>query len=936
MSYASWRKCDFQIHTPRDPGWKGDRPVGIGDDIAGGYATETDVQKGRDLWATGFVNKCLDEGLEAIAITDHHELVMVPYVQQEIANRIDSGKECDLWLFPGMELTAHGGVQALIIFDANLEEEWWQQIQGKLGIEYASTDKYNSTGSPRVKQLTYNYADIAGELDTIKGIRGKYIILPNISQGGKHTVLTDGAHADFKRMPYVGGYLDRGQTIENMSSKNRQRISGKDKTWSSRRVYPLPTSDSRESAYTNLGSNNTWIKLAEPTAEAIRQAFLAHESRITIESPIRPSIWISNVTIENSNILQPTNIRLSPELNSIIGGRGSGKSSFLEYLSFGIGRSSYDIPRDHYSGTDRFHGLINDSLISQGGSVAITLIQDDATFIITRDRSTDYQPRIAYPNGNNQSASLNDLRSLFPAVVYSQGELAEIGKRTQTKTKLTDLLQLVGPDYKREDDSLLQDIESKKESVRSSLKLLTDTWSIQDKKHKLTTKRDSIIQRVAALEKTLPKQSEEDQAVLKKFEEASAFESKRIQASKQSERLMKGIEKLKEEFSSPLDVSNKLGDISNQFTESYKKLITGFISGIEKLSLVASANKAEMEKSEKTWKTGYESICNMRDDVLAKLGEHRTVTAQIIDLKKQAETITNEIGDLNATAPNVDREVSDNIEKLKIASEVRSEKVSEWAKKIENLSAGKIKVEVSKDGDISDVYEALDLITAKTGSQEPIRQREVNNYIKNSSVWDLIYKLHADCTSILYWSVHGNSIGNEIPKYTTLLNIVGGTEKIKTSLLELMDVHRLAAISTAFPKPEISLFYCDGDKKISFDKASEGQRSAALLFVLLEQEGGPLIVDQPEGDLDNKIISDITNKLHEAKSKRQIIFTSHNANIVVNGASELVSYIGVDEDGNRSFESSGAIDEPTICNHITTTMEGGEKAFRDRKDKYGY
>jgi len=138
------------------------------------------------------------------------------------------------------------------------------------------------------------------------------------------------------------------------------------------------------------------------------------------------------------------------------------------------------------------------------------------------------------------------------------------------------------------------------------------------------------------------------------------------------------------------------------------------------------------------------------------------------------------------------------------------------------------------------------------------------------------------------------------------------------------------------PRPQITLTYCDGSKEISFEKASEGQRAAALLLMLLEQSGGPLIVDQPEGDLDNKIIADLTDKLHTAKQNRQLMFASHNANIVVNGSAELVGHLDVKLDGQRQFECAGAIDEPVVCKVITSTMEGGEKAFRDRQDKYGY
>jgi type III restriction enzyme len=106
--------------------------------------------------------------------------------------------------------------------------------------------------------------------------------------------------------------------------------------------------------------------------------------------------------------------------------------------------------------------------------------------------------------------------------------------------------------------------------------------------------------------------------------------------------------------------------------------------------------------------------------------------------------------------------------------------------------------------------------------------------------------------------------------------------------------------------------------------------------MLLEQTGGPLVIDQPEGDLDNKVISNLTEKLHEAKRKRQLILASHNANIVVNGSAELVAHMDIAADGRRNIECSGAIDEAAVRNLITATMEGGEKAFRDRQSKYGY
>ena len=152
MNFASWRKCDFQLHTPRDPNWNGTRPVGIGMDLNGQPATVTDVDHQRQLWADSFVDQCIARGLEAIALTDHNEMIMVPYVQQSIASRKAADPNFDLWLFPGMELTARGGVQCLILFDADLSEEWRREAQGKLGIVLAELDD-KALQARRVTQL---------------------------------------------------------------------------------------------------------------------------------------------------------------------------------------------------------------------------------------------------------------------------------------------------------------------------------------------------------------------------------------------------------------------------------------------------------------------------------------------------------------------------------------------------------------------------------------------------------------------------------------------------------------------------------------------------------------------------------------------------------------------------------------------------------------
>ncbi len=940
MNFAYWRKCDFQIHTPRDPNWTGPRPIGLGDLIekTGEKATAQDVDDARLTWANDFVDQCVAKGLQAVALTDHHEMVMVSYVEKVVAKRIQSDPNFTLWVFPGMELTASGGKQCLILFDCNLSESWRRQAQGKLGIVYADLEEKHSI-APKVTQLNCNYTEIAHELDDLVGLRGKFIILPNVSRGGSHTVLVDGAHGDFCKMPYVGGYLDRGQTLNSIGAKNRQRLSGSDKTWCRRTIYPLPTSDSRSASYVTLGQNNCWIKLAVPTAEAVRQAFLGYKSRIAIQQPQVPSLVVSHAEIYGSTILRHTKLPLSHELNSAIGGRGSGKSSFLEYISFGLGRSCYDLPRDHYSGTTRLHDLINDTLVSKGGYVTLIVLQDSAEFKVSRGPASAYRPQITYPNGSTQVVTTKELRALFPAVVYSQGELAEIGKQAGKKAQLADLLQFVNADFKREDDRLTTDIESSKGAVRSAVQALVANWTLQSSLRKLRTERESLSQRVQALERTLPALSGDEQSIVARFDMANEFESKRLQASKHADQIVEQINTIAAEQLNERDLTTDLVDETAEVRQRYHDLYMTFAAEIDKLNIMLNIKKSELSAAEVPWVTKYKEARVARDSVLQKFSAHKTVTAQIIKRREDMTEMTNQIGDLESRLQaDGDRSLALNhaLVALKTINHRRAARTREWANEIERLSSRKIRALVDMDADTSEIIDAVDYIASKTGSQEATRLKAVNEALSNGSAWDLLDRLRTDCLNLLYWRQLAAASGEDRPKCADLVTILGDTGRIRSALAERMDTSRVELIATACPRPEITLSYCDGTREIAFEKASEGQRAAALLFMLLEQAGGPLIIDQPEGDLDNRIIADLTDKLHNAKQNRQLIFASHNANIVVNGSSELVGHLDVKEDGERHFECAGAIDAPAICGVITATMEGGERAFKDRQDKYGY
>jgi chromosome segregation protein len=136
--------------------------------------------------------------------------------------------------------------------------------------------------------------------------------------------------------------------------------------------------------------------------------------------------------------------------------------------------------------------------------------------------------------------------------------------------------------------------------------------------------------------------------------------------------------------------------------------------------------------------------------------------------------------------------------------------------------------------------------------------------------------------------------------------------------------------------------YCTNKAKaeyIGFSDASAGQQATALLTVLLNQPGAPLVIDQPEDDIDSKLFKEIVQRVWKAKSKRQLIFASHSANFVVNGDAELViccDYTKAGDQTQGTIKAVGAIDKREIREEIILVTEGGRDAFKLRMDQYGF
>lgn len=122
------------------------------------------------------------------------------------------------------------------------------------------------------------------------------------------------------------------------------------------------------------------------------------------------------------------------------------------------------------------------------------------------------------------------------------------------------------------------------------------------------------------------------------------------------------------------------------------------------------------------------------------------------------------------------------------------------------------------------------------------------------------------------------------------------------------------------------------------ERLSTGQQCTAILHLLLLDNRDPLVMDQPEDNLDNAFIAErIVRELRRAKTQRQFIFATHNANIPVFGDAEWIGvFTATDAHGSLAADAQGSIDVPAIRDSVATILEGGRDAFMQRKAKYEF
>ena len=174
--------------------------------------------------------------------------------------------------------------------------------------------------------------------------------------------------------------------------------------------------------------------------------------------------------------------------------------------------------------------------------------------------------------------------------------------------------------------------------------------------------------------------------------------------------------------------------------------------------------------------------------------------------------------------------------------------------------------------------------------------------------------------------------GGDAQRIATLLQRdLGQITRLLTYLRDHPDLYDLEA-ELFDDSLEMTMF--DNGQPKPVEQLSEGQRATALLPLILRTSSCPLIVDQPEDDLDNSFIFQVLVKhVLELKTQRQLVFVTHNANIPVLGEAEKIVVMHMDHPTKAAPPRIGSLDERK--GDILLLLEGGKEAFEYREKRYG-
>ena len=898
---ARWFKADLHVHTIDDhPGGKAKLPNGIDGD-----AQDPAAQK---AYARRFLQRLVEAGVTVAGLTPHSpragsgpESSAVWRIVDEWNSALDEDgvpfREKIYAVFPGFEIKVNAGkkgVHLLVLFDPEIGRERHLSLfdavmDGAVPWEGGTFKMTRKSAGEILQTLDGHTRDSRSQHPAEFLLLGAHFLGSHSTHGemGSQVLETFPLH----RLAGIG--LPEGKlAVDFNEKKNPGRF------W-------LPLMRRHRQAFfrgsdayglEDIGRRHTWIKLASPRIRALRQAFVASDSRLRegferaadgglapVSAPPAAGAsgpWLKGVTIEGRASFfgedrGGTQFAFSPDLTCVIGGSMTGKSTLLDGLR-----------------------VFTEAALPQRQAVRQQVVARGENF-----RAGSAVVVLDWP-GSDPTAPPCDR---WPAQFFAQNELQQLSQS----------------------DSAVEDILAKLDAA--------ETVEIEARNERLREHDAALAELVASLNRLDDQVGEAEQAearartaqdALEAFKEAGVEEFHRVARAhenwRSAAREAKGLSRQADESASAVGsfaLPDFDGELQHVLAQGGQELSSSELhSGWRAVREKSDAFKNEVQRwTEETarfaerlgavTKTARRKV----EQSMAERGHGSAELRQFQELSRQAALLTSysrHSQELKAEREHKEARFS---ELREARAALLKEQRAAFGRVIEGVEArqgSRIRGRREDYGDLTTLAEFL----------ASFKQRGITRWWRDCrdsrpAPAELLEHLEADS-----------------------LGVLGMSAAVQRTFRETMTSPRRRQLAALRCRDRYVLeLEVAGGSYRPLSELSGGQRVSLLLTLLLETtDDRPLVIDQPEDELDNRFLFEtVLPALRKLKGRRQVVVATHNANIVVNGDADMVIQLEATADKGR-VACAGAIDDPLVRDAIVETVDGGREAFRLRRRKYGF
>ena len=957
---SEWRKWDLHVHTPASYDW--DKKCKVSNE--------------------DIVDAALKEGISAIAVTDHHTVKAVDDMKA-------LGTKKGLFVIPGVELRTDKGnekIHIIALFEHSVTGKFiYDKLLCPLGF---SEDDVKKASDEQV------YCSFEGACKKIHELGGLVFLHAGSKSNGIEQIRSDIKSllkTDMARMVDLYEVTNQKSVDAYRSivfptiKKDIPCVVTSDSVDRSKLTYGGHSTEV-------LGKANTWIK-ADLSFEGLRHILVEPKDRVCLgaEPPkfadlqSHPTKYIERVAVGPlSSSTSPSwfknDIPLNQELVAVIGRKGSGKSALVDVIAL-CGKSH--VPTEHYSflkpqkfrknpaNAKKYTATIN---WLDTEAVSMGLADEVPTTDVERVK---YLPQSYVETICNEDGVSKKFQQEIDKVIFSyvpQGKrigattLQElIQKRTEAidvavgqlredieaaNQKVIDLEKKKASSYKTRIEKELAEKENEHKSIK-------DPTPVKEPSSKLPQEQQERLQKIddslTALEKEITQAEEQQTTTANALSFVSRFEGQLASFETAKTKLISEFEKEAKALGIDLNeviqivVKKKaletkkaawekqqvtLDEKLNKTSNDVKKSLFARKAGLEKEREDITKSLDDQNKKYREYQAAKKRAEAARSAIMGRKGDKslktilslkaelayitdtllddlkRAVTARKTLVKKLYEAIVSRI----ALYKDIYQPLLDFIESEK-AEQERSGNVLTFDagivfNKSEFADAFLAFVNQARDGSFQKKEagsKRLKDILAKYDLQDA--ESAVN------MIEELLHNLHHDTTQS---PIKENTIEDQVNTKH------GGVIDVYNFL------HQLPYLDVQFK----ILF---NGKDLNQNEFSPGEKGALLLifYLLIDNDRMPLIMDQPEENLDNEsVYSLLVPYIKRAKERRQVIIVTHNPNLAVVCDAEQVICATMDKKKNEIRYESGSIEDPETNKRIVDILEGTMPAFSKRDDKY--